>query len=140
MARRKTSIQLNPEIGKAIVHETGQVMQEVVKGGVKIGDRFIQAGISSPYWSWAAVAFLSAMGVRAKLWSPDTSNLVTGTGLALLGSSAIIEAIPVIGQLSGSQAMIDNKWDKSRVISPWPLEVNGNKDLDDVLVSLKAME
>lgn len=136
MARKKTSIQLNPEIGKAIVHETGQVMQEVVRGGVKIGDRFLQASISSPYWSWAAVTLLCAMGVRAKLWSSDTSNLVAGAGLTLLGASTVIESIPILNGLSGSEKMIDNKWDKSNVISPWPIEMMDREDNESWLKKL----
>lgn len=133
--RKRTTIQLNPEIAKAIVHETGGIMQEVVKGGVKVGDRFLQASISSPYWSWAAVTLLSAMGVRAKLWSNDTSNLVSGTGLVLLGASSVIEAIPVLQNFSGTEKMIDNKWDTSKVVSPWALESNSD-DLDEILIKL----
>lgn len=133
--KKKTTIQLNPEIGKAIVHETGMVMQEAVKGGVKIGDRFLQASISSPYMSWAAVALLTAMGVRMKLWPADTSNLVTGTGLALLGLTTIEETLPILNGFMGTEAMIDNKWDKSKVISPWALE-GGSDQLDEILIKL----
>jgi hypothetical protein len=128
MARRKRSIQLNPEIGKAVVTQTGYVMGEVIKGGVKVGDRFIQASISSPYMSWAAVTLLCAMGVRAKLWSSDTSNLVTGTGLALLGLTTIEESLPILHGFMGTEAMIDNKWDRSKVVSPWAIEVTDKND------------
>ena len=133
--KKKTTIKLNPEIAKAVIHETGLVMQEVVKGGVKIGDRFLQASISSPYMSWAAVTALMSMGVRAKLWPSDTSNLVTGTGLALLGLTTIEETIPILSGFMGTEAMIDNKWDKSKVVSPWALE-GGDDQLDKILLKL----
>lgn len=135
MTKKRTTIQLNPEIGKAIVHETGSVMQEVVKGGVKIGDRFLQASISSPYMSWAAVSLLCSMGVRAKLWPTDTSNLVTGTGLALLGLTTIEETIPLLNGFMGTEKLIDNTWDKSKVVSPWALE-GGDEKLDEILIKL----
>ena len=136
MTKKKTTIQLNPEIGKAIVHETGEIMQEVIRGGAKIGDRFIQASLSSPYYSWATIALLTAMGVRAKLWSAETSDLITGTGLAILGVSEIEQSIPMLKGFVGT-GMIDNKWDKSKVLSPWPLELSNNKDLDELLVRLE---
>lgn len=141
MTKKKTTIQLNPEIGKAIVHETGLVMQEVIKGGTKIGDRFLQASISSPYMSWSAVALLTAMGVRAKLWPADTSNLVTGTGLALLGLTTIEESLPILSGFMGTEKMIDNKWDLAKgVISPWAIEGDGDlsmSELENILIKLK---
>ena len=142
MTKKKTTIQLNPEIGKAIVHETGLIMQEVIKGGTKIGDRFIQASLSSPYYSWAAIALLTSMGVRAKLWPADTSNLVTGTGLALLGLTTVENFFPVLSGFIGSEKMIDNKWDLAKgVISPWAIESDGDlsvSELEDILIKLKT--
>jgi hypothetical protein len=123
MTKKKISIKVDPQVQVQILKSAEGIARQMIISGASLGDRVIQASLGSPYYSWAAITLLSAMGTRAKLWSPYTSDLVTGTGLALLGASEVLEAIPILSGLSGTEKMIDNKWDKSKVLSPWPIEV-----------------
>ena len=141
MSKRKpifTRPRMDPAVQIQFFKSAEAVTRQFIESGAKLGDRVIQASLGSPYYSWAAISLLSAMGVRAKLWSPATSDLVTGTGLALLGSSTVLEAIPLLGQLSGTEKMIDNKWDKSKVISPWAIEIGDKHAWDRILYEPEA--
>lgn len=108
---------LNSEQKLALIHETGETSRELLKGIVKVADRVVQASITSPYYSVTAVALLSAMMVRGKLIPPETSMIVTGAGLTLLGANAVSESVPIISGMS-SGAYIDNEYDQQPV-SPW---------------------
>lgn len=111
-------------------HEVGETSRKFLDITGKVADRVVQASLSSPYYSFAGIALLSAMMVRGKLISPDTSNLVTGTGLVLLGANAVTESIPLLSGMS-SGAFIDNEYDKQPV-SPWAIPDN-RIELDESL-------
>jgi len=127
---------LSEKTEQVVIEQAGRVTTEIVKGITTLADRVIQASLASPYYSWATIALISAMGVRARLWSHDTSNLVTGTGLVLLGSTAVFESIPVLSGLSRSEIMVDNAWDESKVISPWAIKIIDKSETESWLKSL----
>lgn len=108
---------LTKEERLALIHETGETTREGLRMIGRVADRVVQAGITSPYMSVTLVALLSAMMVRGKLIPPETSMIVTGAGLTLLGANTVAESIPVISGMS-SGAYIDNEYDK-QPISPW---------------------
>lgn len=118
MGRRKKDV-MSEETKQVMIRETGELAREAVRGIVKVGDRVVQASLSSPYYSVAAVSLISAMMVRARMIPPETSMIVTGAGLTLLGASTITETIPVISGLSGNERMIDNQYDELNNVSPW---------------------
>ena len=99
------------------LEETGETSREIVRTVGRLADRVVQASITSPYYSVTAVALLSAMMVRGRLIPPETSMIVTGAGLTLLGANAVSESIPILSGMS-SGAYIDNEYDKQPV-SPW---------------------
>lgn len=121
MARRKPPI-LSKEEKVAMIEQSGETARELVRGISKVADRVVQASLSSPYYSVSAVALLSAMMVRGKLIAPETSMIVTGAGLALLGANTISETVPLISGMS-SGAYIDNEYDQ-QAVSPWAPEPN----------------
>lgn len=110
---------LNNEQKLAMIHEGGETTREAIKGIIKVADRVVQASLSSPYYSVSAIALLSAMMVRARMIPPETSMIVTGTGLTLLGANTIIETIPLLGGLTKTEALIDNQYDENPGVSPW---------------------
>ena len=104
----------------AMIHETGEITREGMRQLGRVADRVVQAGITSPYMSVTLVALLSAMMVRGNLIPTETSMLVTGTGLTLLGANTVMESIPVLSGMT-SGAFIDNAYDQ-QPISPWAIE------------------
>lgn len=119
MTKKKTPL-LSTEEKVAMIHETGEISRETLRQIGRVADRVIQASITSPFYSFTAVALLSAMMVRGNLIPPETSMLVTGTGLTLLGANTVMESIPILSGMS-SGAFIDNEYDK-QPISPWAIE------------------
>jgi len=119
MAKAKKPI-LSQAEKVAIIEQTGETAREAMKQIGNVADRVVQAGITSPYMSVTLVALLSAMMVRANLIPPETSMLVTGTGLTLLGANTVMESIPILSGMS-SGAFIDNQYDQ-QPISPWAIE------------------
>ena len=127
MSKKKSPL-LSDAQKVAMIHEGGETSRELIRTIGKVADRVVQASITSPYYSVAGITLLSAMMVRGKLISPATSNIVTGTGLTLLGANQIIESIPILSGLAKGEAMIDNEYD-SQPVSPWaPVSVEDVKD------------
>lgn len=118
MAKSKKPI-LSKEEKLAMIEETGETSRELVRGIVKVADRVVQASLSSPYYSVSAIALLSAMMVRGRLIPPETSMIVTGTGLTLLGANTIMESLPILSGLTGQEKMLDNQYDELTGVSPW---------------------
>ena len=116
MTKKKQPL-MNTEQKVALIHETGLTARKFLEVTGSLADRVVQASITSPYYSVTAVALLSAMMVRGKLIPPETSMIVTGAGLALLGANTVSESIPLISGMS-SGAFIDNEYDQQPV-SPW---------------------
>ena len=118
MTRKKPLMSKEEKI--ALIHESGEITREGIRQIGRVADRVVQAGITSPYMSVTLVALLSAMMVRGNLIPPETSMLVTGTGLALLGANTVTESIPILSGMS-SGAYLDNQYDQ-QPISPWAIE------------------
>lgn len=104
----------------ALIEQTGETARETMRQIGRVADRVVQASITSPFLSVTMVALLSAMMVRGRLIPAETSMIVTGAGLTLLGANTISESIPIISGMS-SGAYIDNEYDK-QPISPWAIE------------------
>lgn len=118
MAKPKRKI-LTEKEKLAITQEGGETAREAIRGIVKVADRVVQASLSSPYYSVSAIALLSAMMVRGRLIPPETSMIVTGTGLTLLGANTIMESLPILSGLTGQEKMLDNQYDELTGVSPW---------------------
>lgn len=116
MTKRKRKI-LTQDEKIAMIEQTGETSREFIRVVGKVADRVVQASITSPYYSVTAVALLSAMMVRGRLIPPETSMIVTGAGLTLLGANTIAENLPIISGMT-SGAYIDNAYDQQPV-SPW---------------------
>lgn len=128
MTRKKAPLLSNEE-KIAMIHESGEVTREGLRQIGRVADRVVQASLSSPYYSVSAVALLSAMMVRGRLIPPETSMIVTGAGLTLLGANTVSESIPILSGMS-SGAYIDNEYDKQPV-SPWAVPTD---------IDLKSLE
>lgn len=128
MTRKKAPL-LSKEEKIAMIHESGEVTREGLRQIGRVADRVVQASLSSPYYSVSAVALLSAMMVRGRLIPPETSMIVTGAGLTLLGANTVSESIPILSGMS-SGAYIDNEYDKQPV-SPWAVPTD---------IDLKSLE
>ena len=113
----------------AIIEQGGETTREGLKIMGKLADRVVQASITSPYYSVCAIALLSSMMVRGKLIPAETSMLVTGTGLTLLGANTVMESIPILSGMS-SGAYIDNQYD-DHPVSPWAI-VDTDKYLETI--------
>lgn len=121
MTKKKPPI-FSKEEKVAAIHEGGEITREVIRQIGRVGDRVIQASLSSPYYSVSAIALLSAMMVRGKLIPPETSMLVTGTGLTLLGANTIVDTLPLLSGLTKTDTMLDNQYDENPGVSPWAVE------------------
>lgn len=120
----------------ALIKESGETSRELLRVVGNVADRVIQASITSPYYSVCAVALLSGMMVRGHLIAPETSMIVTGAGLTLLGANTVSESIPIISGMS-SGAYIDNAYDQ-QPISPWAVPKVSIEDADLELKSLEV--
>lgn len=133
MTRKKPPI-LSKDEKVAIIHEGGETTRQFIRSVGSLADRVVQASITSPYYSVTAIALLSAMMVRGRLIPPETSMIVTGAGLTLLGANTVSESIPIISGMS-SGAYIDNEYDKQPV-SPWapPISIEDSAPLTQLEV------
>lgn len=122
----------------ATIQEGGKIAREGLRQIGHVADRVVQASITSPYLSVTMVALLSAMMVRGKLIPAETSMIVTGTGLALLGANTVTESVPILSGLT-SGAHIDNTYD-SHPVSPWADNSAHSDALDRYLVTLEDSE
>ena len=118
MTKRKKPL-LSVEEKVALIHESGEITREGLRQIGSLADRVVQASITSPYYSVCAIAILSAMMVRGRLIPPETSMLVTGTGLTLLGANTIVESLPLLSGMTSQEKMLDNQYDENPGVSPW---------------------